>query len=116
MMKAVRFLIPAALFAIIAVFLLRGLDRDPRELGDAVPGELGAASARDQRRVRDARGRRSDDGGDLGDLGGLGGALLRRSCRFRRDTGCLVGLASAGHHREPAIFGRAMLVPVRGTE
>jgi cytochrome c biogenesis protein CcmG/thiol:disulfide interchange protein DsbE len=38
-MKVLRFLIPAALFAIIALFLLRGLDRDPRELPSPLIGK-----------------------------------------------------------------------------
>ena len=43
MMKALRFLIPAALFAVIAIFLLRGLDRDPRELPSPLIGKAAPA-------------------------------------------------------------------------
>lgn len=35
-MKVLRFLLPAALFAVIAVFLMKGLDRNPRDLPSAL--------------------------------------------------------------------------------
>ena len=42
-MRVLRFLLPAALFAIIALFLLKGLDRDPRNLPSALIDKPGPA-------------------------------------------------------------------------
>ncbi|MGD9941846.1 MAG: DsbE family thiol:disulfide interchange protein [Burkholderiaceae bacterium] len=38
-MRILRFLLPALIFAVIAVFLLKGLDRDPRELPSPLIGK-----------------------------------------------------------------------------
>ena len=38
-MKTLRLLLPAALFAVIALFLYKGLDRNPRELPSALIGK-----------------------------------------------------------------------------
>jgi cytochrome c biogenesis protein CcmG/thiol:disulfide interchange protein DsbE len=38
-MRSLKFLIPAAVFAIVAVFLLIGLSRDPREIPSPLIGK-----------------------------------------------------------------------------